>query len=72
LKVYEWLYVNREWIFSGIGISAITFFGVVLKKLFSKKRREKNQRMVIKQKCDGTGNTQIGEQNNYGMRKKDE
>lgn len=69
IKISNWLCENKEWVFSGIGITVLTVGYTLIKKLFL--RREKNSsRTVIKQTNKGTKNTQIGIQNNYGTEEK--
>lgn len=55
---------NKEWIFSGIGITFITLVYKLIKKIFSGKK-EKKEQIIIKQVNYGEKNTQIGIQNNY-------
>lgn len=57
-----WINENKEWFFSGIGI---TFMTVVWNFVRKKRDDNKNGEMKIKQVNYGKNNTQIGIQNNY-------
>ena len=63
-KIINWISENKEWFFSGIGVTAVTLILVAIKKVFCKKKQEKNQTR-IEQVNYGTKSTQIGIQNNY-------
>lgn len=66
METIDWIYDNREWLFSGIGISVLTVIGVGIRKLLKKKEKSnENSKILIKQVNKGTNNTQIGVQNNY-------
>ncbi len=66
METIDWIYDNREWLFSGIGISVLTVIGVGIRKLLKKKEKSNdNSKILIKQVNKGTNNTQIGVQNNY-------
>lgn len=61
----NYLSENKEWIFSGIGILALTTIGSILVKLFSKKKTTNKNEMKQINKNSSHG-TQIGIQtNNY-------
>lgn len=62
--ITNYLNVNKEWIFSGIGILALTSLLGILKLCFSKVKKENNQKMNQVNDNNSTG-TQIGIQNNY-------
>ena len=64
VRIAIWLNKNREWLFSGIGITIGTLIWVGIKKLFCQKKKEKKQ-TVIEQVNYGMKSTQIGVQNNY-------
>ena len=36
METIDWIYDNREWLFSGIGISVLTVIGVGIRKLLKK------------------------------------
>lgn len=63
LEWIDWLFKNKEWVFSGIGIFVITATVSIIKFIFRKKEKTTT---IIKQNNNGTDNTQIGIQNNYG------
>lgn len=61
----NYLFENKEWIFSGIGILALSTIGSILVKLFSKKKN--TNKIELKQiNKNSSHGTQIGMQtNNY-------
>ena len=63
-KIINWISENKEWFFSGIGVTFVTLILAAIKKVFCKKKQEKNQTR-IEQVNYGTKSTQIGIQNNY-------
>ena len=63
-KIINWISENKKWFFSGIGVTAVTLILAAIKKVFCKKKQEKNQTR-IEQVNYGTKSTQIGIQNNY-------
>lgn len=63
-EVVTWLNENKEWLFSGIGITVGTLIFAGIRKVFCKKKKEKKQ-TKIKQVNYGTKGMQIGIQNNY-------
>ena len=63
-KIINWFSENKEWFFSGIGVTVVTLILAAIKKVFCKKKQEKNQTR-IEQVNYGTKSTQIGIQNNY-------
>lgn len=63
-KIINWISENKEWFFSGIGVTVVTLILAAIKKVFCKKKQEKNQ-TIIEQVNYGTKSTQIGIQNNY-------
>lgn len=60
----NWIIENREWVFSGIGIT--TLLGIIefIRKKFNKNSNKENP-ITIEQNNTGNNNTQIGIQNNY-------
>lgn len=67
MKIFECLYENKEWIFSGIGVGALTFIISIIKRIIDKKKKDKNK-IVISQVNNGIEKTQIGIQNNFVKR----
>lgn len=61
--IIDWVFQNKEWVFSGIGISAVAVLSGIW-NLFSK-RKEKKEQKTITQVNYGAKGTQIGIQNNY-------
>ncbi len=64
-KVFNWIIENREWVFSGIGVTfflgIITFF----RKIFCRKSDDEKHIKIV-QKSEGQNSTQIGIQShNY-------
>ena len=65
----KYLIDNKEWIFGGIGILALTSLFTVFKTVFFSNK--KNKSMTIKQiNKDTSSGTQIGVQNNYNSKEK--
>lgn len=64
-KVFNWIIENREWVFSGIGVTVLLgIIGSFRKIFFRKSDDEKHIRIV--QKSEGQNSTQIGIQiHNY-------
>lgn len=71
MEIIDWLCKNKEWIFSGVGITVITFICVCVRKILRKKRKDQNSETMIKQINNGVKNTQVGIQNNYYTREKE-
>ena len=61
-KVIIWVNENKEWFFSGIGVTIVTLIFAAIRKVFCKKKQEKKQTR-IEQVNYGTKSTQIGIQN---------
>ena len=59
-KVIIWVNENKEWFFSGIGVTIVTLIFAAIRKVFCNK----------KQVNYGTKSTQIGIQNNYYTKEK--
>ena len=55
---------NREWVFSGIGVTVLLGIIAFFRKTFHKKS-EGEKGIKIEQKNEGQNSTQIGIQNNY-------
>ena len=68
-KVIIWVNENKEWFFSGIGVTIVTLIFAAIRKVFCKKKQEKKQTR-IEQVNYGTKSTQIGIQNNYYTKEK--
>ncbi len=67
----DWLFNNKEWLFSGIGLAIVsTIATMVYRKFICKSQDDKTK---IKQINKGENNTQIAIQNNYykGAEEKD-
>lgn len=62
--IIDWFFQNKEWVFSGIGLSVAAVLFAGIRSLFSKRKKEKEQKTII-QVNYGTKGTQIGIQNNY-------
>ena len=63
-QIINWIIENKEWIFSGIGVTLLLgIVGFIYKKFTKKSNEEKT--IKIEQKNEGKNATQIGIQNNY-------
>lgn len=60
-EIFDYLYSNKEWIFSGIGIIVVSLIFRIISRLFL----GTESKSIIKQTDKGSNNTQIGIQNNY-------
>lgn len=60
----NWIIENREWVFSGIGITILLGIIEFIRKKFNKNSNKENP-ITIEQNNTGNNNTQIGIQNNY-------
>ena len=67
-----WMNENREWLFSGIGITVITLTFAGVRRLFRKKKAEENSKAVIKQNNYGMKNIQAGIQKNSYTKEEDD
>ncbi len=67
-EIFDYLYSNKEWVFSGVGIIVISFIVRIIRRLFG----GTESKSVIKQTDKGSNNTQIGIQNNYYKDKENE
>lgn len=63
-KVLHWIMENREWFFSGIGVTVLLSIVTFFRKTFCKDSQSKKH-VNIEQNNKGQNNTQIGIQNNY-------
>ena len=66
-NIIAWIINNRDWVFSGIGVTI--FLGVIaFFRKFLGKKADSEKNIKIEQKSKGQNNTQIGIQNNnyYG------
>lgn len=68
-KIITFINNNKEWIFDGIGIIAITSIFGIIKHLFSKQRNDSTKLEQINK--ENSSGTQIGIQNNYYRGEKD-
>lgn len=69
-KIISILVENKEWVFSGIGVTIIgAVFGIV-NSLFKKRKNEDSAPKIklSQENYDNSNATQIGIQNNYGGR----
>lgn len=66
-NITNWIIENKEWVFSGIGITVLLGVIAFFRKIFCKKN-ENEKGIKIEQKNEGQNNTQVGIQNNnyYG------
>lgn len=71
-NIITWMNENKEWFFSGIGITAITLIFAGIRRMSSKRKEEQNSQTMIKQINYGTKNTQVGIQNNYYTKEEDD
>lgn len=63
-QIIGWIIENRDWIFSGIGVTLLLgIIGFIRKRFTKKPNGEKT--VKIEQKNEGKNATQIGIQNNY-------
>lgn len=69
--IIEWICQNKEWIFSGIGVTILGIGIAIFKKIFVK-RAKNSSKTVINQVNEGTNNTIIGIQNNYGTKEEND
>ena len=58
--IINWISENREWFFSGIGVTLLLWIIA-----FFRKKSECEKCTKIEQNSEGQNNTQIGIQNNY-------
>lgn len=63
-NIINWIIENKEWVFSGIGVTVLLGVTTFFRKIFQKKS-ENEKSIKIEQKNEGQSNTQIGIQNNY-------
>ena len=63
-NITNWIMENREWVFSGIGVTVLLGAIAFFRKIFCKET-ESEKDIKIEQKNEGQNNTQIGIQNNY-------
>ena len=66
-KVISWVNENKEWFFSGIGVTIVTLMFAAIRKVFCKQEKKQTR---IEQVNYGTKSTQIGIQNNYNTKEK--
>lgn len=62
---------NKEWIFSGIGVTILFIIYKFTRNFFLTKKTKEEKNIVINQNCIGKNNSQIGIQNNYYIKEKD-
>lgn len=63
-EMINWLNENRDWLFSGIGVTIILGIVGLVRNRFIKKSND-NKSIQIEQKNEGDNTTLIGIQNNY-------
>lgn len=71
-NLITWVNENREWLFSGIGITIISLIFTGAWRLFRKRKIEKNSKIVVEQINYGRKNIQVGVQNNYHVKENDD
>ena len=71
MDIIGWICKNKEWFFSGIGITVITLIFRFVRKIILMERNDKNRKTEINQINNGVNNTQVGIQNNYYTREKE-
>lgn len=71
-NIITWVNENREWLFSGIGITVMTLIVAGIRRMICKRKEEQNSQTMIKQINYGTKNTQVGIQNNYYTKEEDD
>lgn len=71
MEIIEWFCKNKEWVFSGIGITSLTLICACIKKIMGKKKEDQDTKTKIRQINNGVKNTQIGIQNNFYTRRKE-
>jgi len=64
MRIINWVVENKEWFFSGIGVTVLLGIIAFVRKLFRKESKGEKE-IRIEQKNDGGNSTQIGIQNNY-------
>ena len=60
--VINWIIENKEWVFSGIGVTVLLGVSTFFRKIFCRKSDD-GKYIKIVQKNEGQNNTQIGIQN---------
>jgi len=63
-EMINWLHENRDWLFSGIGVTILVGIVGLVRNRFTKKSND-NKSIKIEQRNEGDNITQIGIQNNY-------
>lgn len=64
------LFENKEWIFSGIGVTVLLLIFKLIGKVFFARNSKNETDIVINQNSVGDKNTQIGIQKNYYVKEK--
>ncbi len=72
MEIIDWFCENQEWVFSGIGISVLTLLYTGIRKIMGKKKKDQDPKTKINQINNGVKNTQVGIQNNYFTRGKED
>lgn len=67
-RIIEWINTNKEWVFSGVGVTIVATCINVIIKLIQKNKKS----CSIQMKNKGEHVTQIGIQNNYGTTKQED
>lgn len=69
-NIWKWAVENKEWAFSGIGVTVV--MGIIGMFKFSNRKKVSDSNYKLTQKNSfGSKGTQIGIQNNYGGKKND-
>ncbi len=64
-KIIDYIYKNKEWIFSGIGLLIFSGIGFIIKSIRSNKQSKKKKHTMLQTNDHYSSGTQIGIQNNY-------
>ena len=64
-QIVNYLYTNKEWLFSGAGLLIFSAIGIVIKIFRSKKRQNHTDNTMSQINTNNSSGTQIGVQNNY-------
>lgn len=71
MEIIDWFCKNKEWVFSGIGITVLTLICASVRKIIGKRKEKQHPKTKIKQINHGVKSTQVGIQNNYYTRGKE-
>ena len=73
MEVINFLLDNKEWLFSGLGVTICTVIGTyIYRKFLNNNEKDSDKKIInINQSQSGNNNKQIGIQNNYSEREDD-